>query len=100
VDGLWPRGVSKEEAQLDAWWKEAPPSTEHRNWFGHKPERWASFSHEYLQELTENAEPIHQYLADVDQQKRLTLLYAAKDKKHTHALVLQNYLKKQVNKSR
>ena len=44
VDRLWPRGVSKEKAALDAWLKEIAPSTELRTWFGHKPERFAECS--------------------------------------------------------
>jgi len=39
VDRLWPRGVSRERARLDAWCKELAPSTELRRWFGHRPER-------------------------------------------------------------
>ena len=35
VDRLWPRGVSKEQAQLDEWCKEIAPSTELRKWFDH-----------------------------------------------------------------
>jgi len=30
VDRIWPRGLSKEEAQLDDWMKEIAPSTELR----------------------------------------------------------------------
>ena len=38
VDRLWPRGVSKEDANLDLWLKEIGPSNELRKWFGHDPE--------------------------------------------------------------
>ncbi|MCS0543719.1 DUF488 family protein, partial [Aeromonas veronii] len=30
VDGIWPRGISKDKAQLDKWMKEIAPSTELR----------------------------------------------------------------------
>jgi uncharacterized protein YeaO (DUF488 family) len=36
VDRLWPRGIKKEEARLDAWLKEIAPSNELRKWFHHK----------------------------------------------------------------
>jgi len=39
VDRLWPRGVSKDRAYLDAWMKESAPSTAVRRWFGHDPAR-------------------------------------------------------------
>ena len=28
VDRIWPRGISKEKAQIDLWLKEIPPTTE------------------------------------------------------------------------
>ena len=40
VDRLWPRGVSKERAELDEWCTDVAPSTELRTWFGHRPERF------------------------------------------------------------
>lgn len=51
VDRLWPRGVSKEHAALTLWLKEIAPSTELRQWFGHKPERWDEFRQRYFEEL-------------------------------------------------
>lgn len=33
VDGIWPRGVSKEEAKIDEWRKEITPSSELRKAF-------------------------------------------------------------------
>lgn len=40
VDRLWPRGVSKERAALDAWLKDIAPSNKLRTWFGHDPKKW------------------------------------------------------------
>ena len=37
VDRLWPRGISKVNAQLDNWVKEIGPSTTLRKWFNHEP---------------------------------------------------------------
>lgn len=33
VERLWPRGLSKERAQLDEWLKEVAPSDALRKWF-------------------------------------------------------------------
>ena len=49
VDRLWPRGMRKEKAAIDAWEKAVAPSAGLRKWFGHDPARgeiygWASWS--------------------------------------------------------
>ena len=49
VDRLWPRGVRKEEADLDEWLKEVGPSSELRRWFGPDSERFAEFARRYEQ---------------------------------------------------
>ena len=51
VDRLWPRGVSKERAELDEWCTDVAPSTELRTWFGHRPERFDEFAARYRVEL-------------------------------------------------
>ena len=51
VDRLWPRGVTKADAALDEWLKEAAPSTELRRWYGHDVERFAEFAGRYRAEL-------------------------------------------------
>ena len=53
VDRIWPRGVSKEAARIDAWLKDLAPSAELRTWFGHDVERWEEFRERYWQELEE-----------------------------------------------
>ncbi|WP_372723797.1 DUF488 domain-containing protein [Novipirellula sp.] len=35
VDRLWPRGVKKEDLNLDDWFKEIAPSDQLRKWFDH-----------------------------------------------------------------
>lgn len=90
VDRLWPRGMKKEEAELDSWNKAVAPSPELRKWFGHVPERYNEFRNRYLVELHHN-EAV-QKLRVVSIGKTVTLLYAAKDEQHNHALVLQEFL--------
>jgi uncharacterized protein YeaO (DUF488 family) len=51
VDRLWPRGLRKADASLDAWLKDVAPSSELRTWYGHDPERFEEFSRRYLAEL-------------------------------------------------
>jgi len=93
VDRLWPRGVSKARAALDGWLKDVAPSPELRVWFGHDPARWEEFSRRYRQELAE--EWVQPQLDDLREQARegnVTLLYAARDPAHNHALVLKAVL--------
>lgn len=91
VDRLWPRGITKTKAKLDQWNRKITPSGRLRAWFGHDPERWTEFSHRYRAELGGHADA----LAKLRNQARagpITLLYAAKDEAHTHAIVLRNVL--------
>jgi uncharacterized protein YeaO (DUF488 family) len=56
IDRLWPRGISKERAQLSAWLRVLAPSTELRKWFGHEPARWDEFRRRYRRELEDRGE--------------------------------------------
>ena len=51
VDRVWPRGVSRQKANIDVWMKSVAPSTELRKWFGHDRERWDEFKSRYFDEL-------------------------------------------------
>ncbi|KAF1007452.1 MAG: hypothetical protein GAK28_01794 [Luteibacter sp.] len=90
VDRLWPRGVKKEDAHYDLWLKDVAPSPGLRTWFGHRPEHWKVFRERYLAELAASSAPdiLRTHLRTGD----VTLLYAAKDEQHNHALVLAEYL--------
>ncbi|HWP85317.1 MAG TPA: DUF488 domain-containing protein [Terriglobia bacterium] len=91
VDGLWPRGLSKERAGVDLWLREIAPSAGLRRWFGHDPKRWKEFVRRYRQELRENPEPVKR-LRTMAREKAVTLLFAAKDEAHNNAVALQQYL--------
>lgn len=91
VDRLWPRGVSKDAADLHFWCKEIAPSANLRTWFDHRPDRFSEFKTRYLLELRSNP-AVPELLEKVDN-RRVTLLYAAHDKKINHAVVLANYLR-------
>ena len=91
VDRIWPRGLSKEAAKLDAWIKDVAPSAELRKWFGHEPSRWASFKRRYFRELDEREEALEQLLEGCTA-RTLTLLFAAKDPEHNNAVALKEYL--------
>jgi uncharacterized protein YeaO (DUF488 family) len=91
VERLWPRGMKKEALVMDAWVKDAAPTTELRQWFAHDVERWDEFRRRYLKELKANRsilEPILEFAG----QGTVTLLYSAHDTLHNGAVVLRDYL--------
>lgn len=89
VDRLWPRGVARKDFHFDVWCKELAPSTELRQWFGHRVERWEEFSRRYREELRapEQQERIRTLLADAGR-KSIVLLYGARDPDHNQAVIL------------
>lgn len=92
VDRLWPRGVSRESAMIDEWNRELAPSSELRKWFGHDPARFDEFTQRYEAELDAQ----RPQLAELRKRARkepVTLIYAAKDAEHNHALVLAGALR-------
>jgi len=92
VDRVWPRGVSKEHAELALWCKDVAPSTELRKWYGHDPDKFTEFRARYLKELeTAGAAEALADLAATD--GRLTLLTASKAVDISQAAVLADLLR-------
>lgn len=93
VDRLWPRGLTKEKADVDLWLKDIAPTAVLRKWFNHDPEKWEEFKIRYFDELKNNKEPVS-LLKDEIKKGPVTLIYGAKDEVHNEALVLKDSLKK------
>lgn len=93
VDRLWPRGISKEAARIDAWKKNIAPTSSLRRWFSHDPLLWIDFRIKYLAELKKN-KFIPEIVELIKVKQIVTLVYAAKDIEHTHAIILKSYLEK------
>lgn len=93
IDRLWPRGVSKQRAELDAWEKELGPSTELRKWFGHEPRRFAEFRRRYIDELRDQRAVLSS-LRRRARDGRLTLVHSARDTEHNDAVVLAEVLRR------
>ncbi|MBS1878129.1 MAG: DUF488 family protein [Actinobacteria bacterium] len=93
VDRLWPRGVSRERAQLDEWDRELAPSTELRKWFGHEPDRFEGFRRRYREELRGHRAALTA-LRRRARAGTVTLVYAARDSDHNEAVVLAEALKR------
>jgi uncharacterized protein YeaO (DUF488 family) len=91
VDRLWPRGMKKEAADIDEWAKDLAPSTDLRKWFGHEPRLWSDFEKRYMDELKAN-DAVKTFAKTHAGENTITLLFAAKDEEHNHAIVLKKYL--------
>ena len=92
VDRVWPRGVSKEEADLALWLKDIAPSTALRKWFGHDPARWDEFQKRYREELDADRPAVDE-LRGLLKKGRVTLLYGARDTEHNQAVALAAYMR-------
>ncbi|UPK74896.1 DUF488 family protein [Nocardioidaceae bacterium SCSIO 66511] len=95
VDRLWPRGVSKEKAGLDAWHQDVAPSPELRMWYGHDPARFDEFADRYRAELNGRTAAIDGMLGEI-KGETLTLITATKDVEHSGAVVLAEVLRDRV----
>lgn len=93
VDRVWPRGLTKSEAQIDDWLKEIAPSTRLRKWFGHDPARWTEFKKRYAAELNDKREQVEE-LAREARKRTVTLLFGAKDVEHNNAVALKQHIEK------
>ena len=91
VERLWPRGVAKTELRLDAWLKEAGPSTALRKWFSHDPAKWTEFRRRYFRELDSRPEA-WQPIASAARRGTVTLIYSSHDTEHNNAVALQEYV--------
>ena len=95
VDRLWPRGLSKERANLDYWMKDISPSTELRKWYQHESEKWAEFKRCYFSELDMQGEQVAQ-LREMIARHDVTLLYSSRASDINNATALAEYLKSSI----
>ena len=93
VDRLWPRGVSKERADLDAWLKDVAPSPDLRTWWDHDPARMDEFAAKYRAEL-EDSSAVAELRNVIAEHSPVTLLYGAHDPKVNHAAILRDFLER------
>jgi uncharacterized protein YeaO (DUF488 family) len=94
VDRLWPRGIKKESARIDAWLRDLAPSDQLRRWFHARPAQWRQFRARYLQELAEPnaARALTELYNLARRRKQLTLIYSSRNTEHNNAVVLKELL--------
>ncbi|MGZ7167707.1 MAG: DUF488 domain-containing protein [Halobacteriota archaeon] len=91
VDRLWPRGVRKDDAKLNAWLRELGPSTELRKWFSHDPDKWPEFQRRYRAELNSKTHVLQKLIADAATED-ITLVYASREQRYNNVTVLKEVL--------
>ena len=92
VDGLWPRGLSRDRARIDKWARELAPSDALRHWYDHDLDRFDEFRRRYVRELDSR----RKLLTELRRRARagpVTLVFAAKDVEHSNAAVLVSVLR-------
>jgi uncharacterized protein YeaO (DUF488 family) len=92
VDKLWPRGLSKEKANIDLWLKDVAPSTKLRKWFAHEPKKWNGFKRRYFKELVDDKPELIALILNKTKEGVVTLLFAAKNEEYNNAVALKEYL--------
>jgi uncharacterized protein YeaO (DUF488 family) len=99
VERLWPRGLSKAALRVDAWLKDAGPSTELRQWFNHDPDKWPGFRTRYFRELDSRPEAWRP-IVTAARRGAVTLIYSSRDAEHNNAVALKDYLRPKIRKAR
>ena len=98
IDRLWPRGLKKENARIDAWIKEIAPSNELRKWFSHEPDKWEKFKNRFFTELLKKQDTIEGIIS-VARKGTVTLLYGSKEERFNNAVALKEYIDSKRNVS-
>ena len=91
VDRIWPRGIRKDDLQLDEWCKHLGPSHDLRRAFAHDPAKWEMFRSAYFAELANQTEEKNRLRA-LARKHNIMLLFSARDELHNQAVVIKEWL--------
>lgn len=99
VDRIWPRGMSKERAEIHAWLKDVAPSAELRKWFHAHPQEWHEFRRRYFHELDMNKNAVSS-LVELASEGVVTLLFSSAELERNNAHVLRDYIQAKLEERR
>jgi uncharacterized protein YeaO (DUF488 family) len=92
VERYWPRGMQRDEADIE-WLLDLAPSPALIAWYGRKPERWDGFKLRYWQELSHpDRQPAITELRRLAETGSLILVYGSRDREHNAARALAEFL--------
>ena len=98
VDRLWPRGISKADAQLGAWARDVAPSAALRSAFHRNETDYKTFAESYEKELQDNDE-MTKFIEEIKNKLKtgnVTLLYASREPEHSQIPVLRSFIEKRL----
>ncbi|MCW6168702.1 MAG: DUF488 family protein [Thermoplasmatales archaeon] len=96
VERLWPRGFTKEKANLGMWMKNVAPTDALRKWFNHEPAKWEGFKRKYYEELDKN--PDTEKLVEICKKNDVIFLFSSKEEKMNNAVALKEYIDHKIKK--
>jgi len=96
VERLWPRGFTKEKANLAMWMKDTAPTDTLRKWFNHDPAKWQEFKRKYYEELDKNPET--EKLIDLCKKNDVIFLFSSKEERMNNAVALKEYIEQKIKK--
>lgn len=96
VDRLWPRGITKEKAQIDEWPKSITPTAELRKAYHGGAIDYDTFLEKYCKELSENhdTEVFIESVKSILEKSDITLLSSVKELEFSHVPILKSYIEK------
>lgn len=98
VDRLWPRGISKADAQLGAWARDVAPSAALRSAFHKNETDYKTFAESYEKELHDNDE-MTEFIEEIKNKLKtgnVTLLYASREPERSQIPVLRSFIEKRL----
>ena len=98
IDRLWPRGISKADAQLGAWARDVAPSAALRSAFHRNETDYKTFAESYEKELQDNDE-MTKFIEEIKNKLKtgnVTLLYASREPEHSQIPVFRSFVEKRL----
>jgi len=98
IDRLWPRGISKADAQLGAWARDVAPSAALRSAFHRNETDYKTFAEAYEKELYDNDE-MTEFIEEIKNKLKtgnVTLLYASREPERSQIPVLRSFIEKRL----
>ena len=98
IDRLWPRGISKADAQLGAWARDVAPSAALRSAYHKNEMDYKTFAEAYKKELHDNDE-MTEFIEEIKNKLKtgnVTLLYASREPEHSQIPVLRSFIEKRL----
>ena len=98
IDRLWPRGISKADAQLGAWARDVAPSAALRSAYHKNETDYKTFAESYEKELYDNDE-MTEFIKEIKNKLEtgnVTLLYASREPERSQIPVLRSFIEKRL----